>query len=100
VYLLVSIRNTDTGEVEMSLGIYGDGRSMMGSGIYAEDYSGLFYCSDCDKEFQIDATTDDYGYNAYAECPDCNRVLDKDISSEGGLDDDSAYDAWRDGRDY
>lgn len=63
----------------MSLGAYGDGGSMMGSGIYSEDYTGDFYCSECDKEFELDGATDDYGYNATAECPDCGKILEKEL---------------------
>lgn len=80
----------------MSLGIYGDGGSMRGSGIDQEDYSGIFYCDDCEDEYLLDGTTDDYGYNASAECPDCKRILEKDILSErNGYDEDLAYDTMR-----
>lgn len=60
----------------MSLGIYGDGGSMRGSGIYQEDYSGIFYCGDCEDEFALDGTTDDYGVMASADCPDCGKSLE------------------------
>jgi hypothetical protein len=92
VYLLVSIRDTDTGGNKMSLGIYGDGGSMMGSGIYQEDYSGIFYCADCDDEYTLDGTTDDYGYNATAECPDCGKELEKELPTR----DEVEADYWAD----
>lgn len=79
----------------MSLGIYGDGGSMRGSGIYSESYSGWFYCSMCDKEFELDGSTDDWGNTAFAECPKCMTQLEKDIADERrGFDEDSAYDSW------
>lgn len=83
----------------MSLGIYGDGGSMRGSGIYAEDYSGVFYCDNCEDEFSLDGQTDDWGHEASAECPDCQAILTKEIADEGGYDEDAAYDQWRDERD-
>ena len=72
----------------MSLGAYGDGGSMMGSGIYSEDYTGTFYCSECDKEYELDGSTDDYGYNASAECPDCGATLEVELPSREDLRDD------------
>ena len=51
----------------MSLGIYGDGGSMRGSGIYAEDYTGIFFCDNCEDEYERDGQTDDWGTNASAE---------------------------------
>ena len=79
----------------MSLGIYGDGGSMMGSGIYQEDYSGIFYCADCDDEYTLDGTTDDYGYNATAECPDCGKGLEVELPDRNERDEDADYDAWQ-----
>jgi hypothetical protein len=73
--------------------------SMRGSGIYAEDYSGIFYCDNCEDEFVLEGQTDDWGHNASAECPDCQAILTKEIADEGGYDEDAAYDQWRDERD-
>jgi len=72
----------------MSLGMYGDGGSMRGSGIDQQDYTGDFYCSECDKEFELDGTTDDYGYNAIAECPDCGKELEKELPTRDDYDSD------------
>lgn len=76
----------------MSLGAYGDGGSMKGSGIDAEDYTGDFYCSECDKEFELDGMTDDYGYNATAECPDCGKILEKELPTR----EEAEADYWAD----
>jgi transcription elongation factor Elf1 len=62
--------------------------SMRGSGIYAEDYTGYFYCSECDTEHELDGTTDDYGLNASAECPDCGATLEKELPSREELAED------------
>lgn len=80
----------------MSLGIYGDGGSMRGSGIYAEDYTGYFYCSDCEDEFELDGQTDDWGSYAYADCPKCGKGLELELPDRDGRDEDADYDAWRD----
>jgi len=76
--------------------MYGDGGSMMGSGIYSEDYTGFFYCRPCDDEFELDGTTDDWKSTAYAECPRCKSELEKDISNEGPDEYDRADEAWKD----
>ena len=76
----------------MSLGAYGDGGSMRGSGIYAEDYSGIFYCSECDDEYELDGQTDDWGTAASAECPDCGATLEIELPSREEL----AEDYWAD----
>ena len=81
----------------MSLGIYGDGGSMRGSGIYAEDYTGTFYCSECDDEYSLDGQTDDYGYNASAECPDCGATLEVELPSAEELAEDY-YADYREGK--
>jgi transcription elongation factor Elf1 len=72
----------------MSLGIYGDGGSMRGSGIDSTDYTADFFCSDCEKEFELDGMTDDYGIIAYAECPDCAKVLEVEVPSREDLRED------------
>lgn len=70
--------------------------SMRGSGIYAEDYTGIFYCSTCQDEFEIDGTTDDYGMIAYATCPKCGNTIEKDVSDElGQPDPDAMYEAYK-----
>ena len=67
--------------------------SMIGSGIYSEDYSGAFYCSECDKEFELDGQTNDTGTMAYADCPKCETELELELDL--GYDEDYAYDNWR-----
>jgi DNA-directed RNA polymerase subunit RPC12/RpoP len=69
--------------------------SMRGSGIYAEDYTGDFYCSECDKEFELDGQTDDYGNYAGAECPECGKDLEVELPSREEL----AEDYWADYRE-
>lgn len=81
----------------MSLGIYGDGGSMMGSGIYQEDYSGIFYCADCDDEYELDGQTDDWGHQAFAECPDCQKQLEVDLPTREEMRDDY-YADYREGK--
>jgi transcription elongation factor Elf1 len=75
-------------------GYYPEG-GMMGSGIYSEDYTGDFYCSECDKEHELDGSTDDWGHTAYAECPDCGADLEKELPSREEL----AEDYWADYRE-
>lgn len=55
------------------------GLSMKGSGIYSLDYTGHFFCSNCADEFELDGATDDSHHKAYAECPRCKSVLEKDL---------------------
>lgn len=69
--------------------------SMRGSGIYSEDYTGIFYCSNCEDEYTLDGQTDDFGDKAYADCPDCGSSIEKDLSDEGGVDEDAMYDNWK-----
>lgn len=83
----------------MSLGAYGDGGSMRGSGIYSEDYTGIFYCSNCEDEYQLDGSTDDWGSTAYADCPDCGKGIEKELEERDGSDEDADYDQWRDEQD-
>jgi transcription elongation factor Elf1 len=61
---------------------------MRGSGIYAEDWTGTFYCSDCDNEHELDGQTDDWGHNAYAECPDCGKGLEVELPSREEMEAD------------
>ena len=70
--------------------------SMRGSGIYAEDWTGTFYCSECEDEFELDGTTDDWGHNAFADCPKCGTQLEVELPSADERDEDADYDAWRD----
>lgn len=69
---------------------------MRGSGIYSQSWSGEMFCDACDKDVEVDGETDDWGYTAYATCPDCGADLEKEISDESEPDPDAAYDAWRD----
>lgn len=66
----------------MSIGVYGDGRSMRGSGSDSGDYSGWFYCSGCEKDFELDGRTDDWGSTATADCPECESELEVEIPSK------------------
>lgn len=61
------------------------GVSMKGSGIDSLDYTGLFFCSACEDEFELDGATDDYGIVAYAECPKCKSVLEVEVPSKEQL---------------
>lgn len=69
--------------------------SMRGSGIYSEDYTGDFYCSECEEEFELDGSTDDWGNTAYAECPKCQSELEKELPSKEELE----RDYWADYKD-
>jgi hypothetical protein len=60
--------------------------SMRGSGIYSDDYSGTFECSECEEEFELDGSTDDWGYIAYAECPKCKNQLEKELPTKEELE--------------
>ncbi len=80
---------------KMSLGMYGDGGSMKGSGIDSESWTGEIYCSTCDEDVEVDGSTDDWGTMVYATCPDCNSDLEKEIDNSRD-DDDYAYESWRD----
>jgi DNA-directed RNA polymerase subunit RPC12/RpoP len=70
------------------LGSWGDGGSMNGSGINSGDYSGWFYCSPCDEEFELDGSTDDSHIYAYAECPKCKGEVSKELPSKEELERD------------
>jgi predicted RNA-binding Zn-ribbon protein involved in translation (DUF1610 family) len=90
----VIIKVSKDREEEMSSN-YPEG-SMRGSGIYAEDYSGVFYCDNCEDEYLLDGQTDDWGHNASAECPDCGAILELEIPSRDERDEDADYEAYRD----
>jgi transcription elongation factor Elf1 len=62
--------------------------SMRGSGIYVEDYTGNFYCSNCDTEEELEGSTDDWGLMAYAECLTCEATLEVELPSREELADD------------
>ena len=66
-----------------------------GSGIDSADYSGVFYCSTCEDEYELDGTTDDSQNTAYATCPKCGADLDTE-TGWGEPDPDAMYEAWRD----
>lgn len=61
----------------MSLGIYGDGGSMRGSGIYAQDVSYDEFTCENEDCLQVnpagDTTTDDYG-NYEVVCASCGST--------------------------
>ena len=71
--------------------------SMRGSGIYQTDYTGHFYCSHCDEEYELDGTTDDWGHNASAECPDCGDTLEKELPTREEMAEDY-YADYREGK--
>lgn len=50
-----------------------------GSGINVKDIYTYFDCDDCDETYMLDGVTDDGGHMAYAECPDCKRMLEEYI---------------------
>lgn len=62
-----------------------NGVSMRGSGIDGVDYSGVFFCSTCEVEYELDGATDDYKIIAYAECPKCKTVLEVEVPSREQL---------------
>jgi Zn finger protein HypA/HybF involved in hydrogenase expression len=68
-----------------------DEGSMMGSGIYAKDWTGEIECPTCDKSFEVEGQTNDWGTTVYAECPQCSGDLEKDISPDE-FDYDDTYD--------
>ncbi len=83
---------------KMSLGMYGDGGSMRGSGIYSQEVSyDEFDCYNCDKRNQEgEVSTDDWG-RYIIECEFCSATylessLDEDRASDR---EDADYDAWR-----
>jgi transcription elongation factor Elf1 len=53
-----------------------------GSGINKQDYSGEFYCYECDKDYELDGTTDDSGLVAYADCHKCGKQLTKELPTK------------------
>jgi transcription elongation factor Elf1 len=68
---------------------------MRGSGIFSEDYTGTFHCAVCEDDFECEGSTNDWGSMAYAECPECGAELELEIDTEGGQDEDAAYDSYR-----
>lgn len=65
--------------------------SMMGSGIYAKDWSGEMDCLACEKTFEVEGETNDWQTMAFAECPQCSGDLEKEISRDEN-DYDDTYD--------
>ena len=82
----------------MSLGIYGDGGSMRGSGIDSQEVSyDSFDCDSCGKtNGDGEVATDDWG-NYVIECEFCCSTYRESSISEDYQDSraDSDYDAWR-----
>lgn len=87
----------------MSLGAYGDGRSMKGSGIYREDVSyDEFTCEyeECGKHNEAgDTSADDWG-DYDINCQFCGNTymsgnLREDAESAAA---DAAYDDWKHSR--
>jgi transcription initiation factor IIE alpha subunit len=68
---------------------------MRGSGIYSADYTGTFTCSECEKDYELDGQTNDWGTTAYAECPDCGSELELEIDSEYDQQAEQADNAWK-----
>lgn len=67
--------------------------SMKGSGVDAQYWTGVMYCVDCEQDQTVEGQTDDWGNNAYADCPVCGTDLELDISPD---EDDYKYDNWKD----
>ena len=63
--------------------------SMRGSGIYSDDYTGVFFCSTCEADFDCEGSTDDWQTTAYADCPNCGEELEKELA-------DPVADHWAD----
>jgi Zn finger protein HypA/HybF involved in hydrogenase expression len=70
--------------------------SMRGSGIYSEDYEGTFSCSECEKDYELEGQTNDWGTMAYAICPDCNSELEIEIDTEYDEQANQADRYWKD----
>jgi len=64
----------------------------MGSGIYAEDWTGVFNCAECEADYELDGTTDDWKLKAYADCPKCGADLEVELPSEP--DPEEWFDVW------
>jgi hypothetical protein len=69
--------------------------SMMGSGIYSDNWSGFMFCDDCEEDVAVEGQTNDWKTQAYADCPKCGADLEKEIDLNE-RDEDADYDAWRD----
>jgi transcription elongation factor Elf1 len=67
--------------------------SMMGSGIYSEEFEEDKDCPTCEKEVCVLFSTNDWQTQASGQCPDCGYEFEMEISNEP--DPDDAYDAWR-----
>lgn len=66
----------------MNLGIYGDGGSMVGSGINSKEIEREFTCGSCRWEGEVVGSTDDWGGMLYAECPNCKDEMTIDLELE------------------
>lgn len=63
-------------------GYYLEG-SMMGSGIYVQDWVGTIECATCEQEFgEVEGQTDDWGNFSYADCPKCGAEVETQIASD------------------
>lgn len=55
--------------------------SMMGSGIYVQDWVGTIECVYCEQKFEeVEGQTNDWGSMAYADCPKCGREVETQIA--------------------
>lgn len=68
--------------------------SMMGSGIYAEEFEQTQDCPECEKEVEVLFTTNDWQTQASGDCPECGHLFDIEVSNEP--DPDEAYERMRD----
>lgn len=68
--------------------------SMMGSGIYSEEFEETKDCPECEKEVEVLFSTNDWKSRAWGDCPECGYEFEVEIDNEP--DPDAAYDAWRD----
>lgn len=66
----------------MSLGVYGDGGSMKGSGIDSIEMEREFTCRSCKWEGEALGYSDDWAVVLYAECPNCKDEMTYDLEAE------------------
>lgn len=79
----------------MNLGMYGDGGSMVGSGINSVEMEREFSCRSCGWEGEAVGSTDDWGTILYSVCPNCKDEMTIDLGAEKD-DAEPDYDSWVD----
>jgi hypothetical protein len=70
--------------------------SMMGSGIYAQEFEREMDCPECEKEVCVLFTTNDWQTPAGGQCPECGDEFDLEVSNEPDPDeaDERMRDEW------